>query len=310
MNTEIYKLRENCVTGTSEAREKARSVVHEQYSCCDTPVFRAGSHVSTAIEICISNANATGNVQWLKFNSDEGIPIFPGDDNEKEIYDVWENFCTLRHNEWKVSPEGIEFENEQKLQHIKNIESARKAENEFLNININRMSDIIQWISDHVENIQSLSVDFDGLTIVNRLKTAGYKKDENTNNDFIQSDRNNFGRYIIGQLISTIEWMGIPYPTLAFSAKNWLEWPSMRRMYVRFVPGWGWQFKHNGKVYTSELYKKLPFAVMIAKDKESRQPVVSGKTLPPKRWTKLSTYLDRANNDVKHYNGLMKRKRK
>lgn len=199
MNTEINKLREACISGTPEMREKARSLISEQFTC-HIPSFFAGCYISEAIEFCINNANDTGDVQWLKFNSEEGIPIFAGDDS-KEIYTTWENFCTVRNNEWKASPEGIEFQKREKLQHEKNIKSARKAENEFSNVDVNRIKHVIQWIYDHVENLQSLSVGFDGLTIVNRLKIAGYKKDENTEGDFIQSDRNNFGRYIIGQLI-------------------------------------------------------------------------------------------------------------
>lgn len=300
MNTEINKLREACISGTPEMREKARSLISEQFTC-HIPSFFAGCYISEAIEFCINNANDTGDVQWLKFNSEEGIPIFAGDDS-KEIYTTWENFCTVRNNEWKASPEGIEFQKREKLQHEKNIKSARKAENEFSNVDVNRIKHVIQWIYDHVENLQSLSVGFDGLTIVNRLKIAGYKKDENTEGDFIQSDRNNFGRYIIGQLISTIEWMGIPYPMLAISAKDWLNWPSMRRMYIRYVPGFGFQYKYKGKIYSCLLREKLPFAVKIAKDKEARQPIVSGKTLIPRRWMKLSTYLNRARNDVKRCN--------
>lgn len=129
--------------------------------------------------------------------------------------------CEQRHQEY-INSEEYRIKQEQERIELKQLnEKANKLLNQLDNLDFSNYELILNWLSEIQSLTDRIDVNTQNQKIIKMFNTNGFKSNVNTGEEFIEEDRENFARYIIGQCLDGLSRVGAIHPAAVRFINDW-----------------------------------------------------------------------------------------
>ena len=142
----------------------------------------------------------------------------------EEITSEYHEGMAENTKKWEQSEKGKEYKKKLEERKKKAQKELDQLMEEFKTVNRHDYKELLKWIAKVQDYTDNSTLERPIKEIVDALKEANYKANENIGENFIKGDRENEARYIIGQALSGLEGVvGAMHPMVATFAEKWLK---------------------------------------------------------------------------------------
>ena len=206
--------------GYGPERNPAKAL-NQAYAELAIYIASAGQHLAKAVFEMIAVANLTKRSCTTQFN-DITITVLPGGSLEA----VMENFRIKTDQQnlaYQNSPAG-KAATARRLKQKRALQlQMNKAMAELPKIDLSNISNAIAWLDKIQSPSDRIGIKTPVEQIVPLFEIAGYAANENCGEKFDENDKENFGRYIIGQALSFLKEAGSIHQIFPVFAQRWRE---------------------------------------------------------------------------------------
>jgi hypothetical protein len=171
----------------------------------DKVSFTDGLNIEQVAQSMLNLAKEKNANVIFPFNETQ-IKASPTDNCSSIVNRYWENLHANGMDSEQKSAESYSPE-------------VKQAMAEFHALNFGDTGEIIQWFEKHMPLFGKFNINFPINTVISKLESEGFERNANTGTRFDGKNRENFARYLIGQVISNFgNGCILPFRTLA---KEW-----------------------------------------------------------------------------------------
>lgn len=182
--------------------------------------FPPGTHVAKAAEQLV-DARLHGGVARGTFNDIELVA--DAGTTADDLVRFFEDECSRRAEAWRLSPEGQRHaaEQEQRRQHLQAYANILMEKLDALDFSDDAV--VLDWLVKMQMPSDHIGVDVDPGRIIRVFSAHGWLPDVNTGAAFREDDRENFARYLAGQALANLEYIGAIHQIVHEFARQWRE---------------------------------------------------------------------------------------
>lgn len=183
--------------------------------------FMAGEHIESAVRELVALANKYKEPVKADFNSVE-IVAHPGDD-PSELQAKWSADMDRKAEAYRDSPEGKRAAREAEERKQKLQAEADHVMSTLDELDFNDLGSVINWLEALRDPSDHIDVHFDRQRMLDAFADHGFKPSVYCGDEFDETDRETYARWLIGQALDNIQHVGTIHGVYHKFSKEWRE---------------------------------------------------------------------------------------
>jgi hypothetical protein len=174
-----------------------------------------GEHVNRTAQRMIAAAPSKCTFNGIELVADTGTTVGDIEADYNRQFDE-------RAEAWAASSEGQAAAERAQWQRVERQALMNELMTELRTLDVRDVAKALDWMVRAQDPLDSSAV-ADRALILSTYEAAGYSANDNIGPAFVESDRENFARYIIGQAMDGIACVGAPHPVVHGFVERWRE---------------------------------------------------------------------------------------
>lgn len=181
----------------------------------------AGSQINSVIREAVGFAEALRARVQFKFN--DSVVIATSHSTEAGLFAAWQQERDRLVAEYRNSPEGKRQQRESEDRKNSMQRAVDQLMQRFETLDYSNLDELVQFFDDLTDPSDYIGVSFDRGRVIDEFVQHGYGISANTGSAFDENDRENFARYLVGQALSGLQFVGAVHHIYHRMAQEWRE---------------------------------------------------------------------------------------